>query len=135
MTNQELTSAPVATNVTVQFSNDNQFVAMTFATKNMPVNITFPKANLGDMITRLINVAEKEATEKVTRLPNGEISTIPISVAALGISRGRNDSEALLSIRTGPMTLTFSVDLSALLGTCEKLQRMTTKIPGPKTAH
>lgn len=135
MAKGKVTNAPVATGVSVEFSTDGEFIGMTFATKNAPVRISFPKKNLGDMIAHLVNVAEREASEKVTKLPSGEITTTPISAVALGIARGRSESEALLSIRTGPMTLTFSVDLSTLAGTCEEFQRMTVRTPGPRTAH
>ena len=135
MTESAMQSVPVSTGVAVTVSEDGNFVGMTFKTKDEPVSIAFPAQNLGHMIAHLIGVAESEAGRKVTKFPKGEITSVPIAVAGLGVTQGRSETEALLSIHTGPMTLTFAVDLSTLLGVCENLQRMTHKTGKPTTSH
>lgn len=133
MTDPTTQSVPVSTGVSVAASEDGNFVSMIFKTKDKPVSIAFPAQNLGHMIAHLIGVAEREAGRKVTRFPKGDVTSVPIAVAGLGVTRGRSETEALLSIRTGPMTLVFAVDLSTLLGTCENLQRITHKTGKPTT--
>ena len=135
MTEPAMQSAPVSTSVAVTVSEDGNYIGMTFNTKGEPVNIAFPAQNLGHMIAHLIGVAESEAGRKVTKFPKGEITSVPIAVAGLGVALGRSETEALLSIRTGPMTLTFAVDLPTLLGMCENLRRITRKTEQPPTKH
>lgn len=135
MTEPAMQSVPVSTGVTAIVSEDGNHIGMTFKTYGEPIRIAFPAQNLGHMIAHLIGVAESEAGRKVTKLPKGEVTSVPIAVAGLGVSPGRSETEALLSIRTGPMTLTFAVDLSTLLGTCENLQRMTHETGKPPTRH
>ncbi len=135
MTEPATHSVPVSTGVVVAVSEDGNHIGMTFGTKGEPVKIAFPAQDLGHMIARLIGVAEGEAAKKVTRLPKGEVTSVPIAVAGLGVAQGRSETEALLSIYTGPMTLTFAVDLSTLSGMCENLRRMTRKTEQPPTRH
>lgn len=135
MTEPAIQSVPISTGVAVTVSEDGNYIGMTFGTKGEPVEIAFPAQNIGHMIAHLIKVVEGEAAKKVTRFPKGEVTSVPIAVAGLGVALGRSETEALLSIRTGPMTLTFAVDLSTLLGMCENLRRMTRKTEQPPTSH
>ncbi len=135
MTEPAMQSAPVSTSVAVTASQDGNFVCMTFSTKGEPVSIAIPAQNLGHMIAHLIGVSESEAGRKVTKFPKGKITSVPIAVAGLGVGQGRSETEALLSIQTGPMTLTFAVDLPTLLGMCGGLQRMTRDTGEPTTLH
>ena len=135
MTEPAMQSAPVSTSVAVTVSKDGNYIGMTFGTKGDPVNIAFPAQNIGHMIAHLIGVVEGEAAKRVTRFPKGEVTSVPIAVAGLGVARGRSETEALLTIRTGPMTLTFAVDLPTLIGMCENLRRMTRKTGKPRTSH
>ncbi len=135
MTEPTIESAPVSTGVVVTVSEDGNYVGMTFGTMGEPVKISFPAQNIGHMIARLIGVTEGEAAKSVTTFSRGEVTSVPISVAGLGVARGRSETEALLSIRTGPMTLTFAVDLPTLHGMCENLRRMTRETGQPPTSH
>ena len=135
MTEPAMQSARVSSGVAITASEDGKFVVMTFSTKGEPVSIAIPAQNIGHMIAHLIGVAESEAGIRATKVPKGEITSVPIAVASLGVAQGRSETEALLAIHTGPMTLTFAVDLPTLLGMCGDLQRMTRKTGKPTTRH
>ena len=128
MSDSATQSVPISTGVAVTASEDGNYICMTFKTRGEHVNIGIPAENLGHVIAHLIEVAESEAGRRSTKVPKGEITSIPIAVAGLGVAQGRSETEALLTIHTGPMKLTFAVDLPTLLGMCGNLQPMNVGI-------
>ncbi len=121
-------SVPIAKRVAADVSEDGNLVRLCFETADGPINVAFPAQNLGQMIGHLANVGEKIAGEHQTKIQEQEtVNVLPIPVAALGVGQGRADTEAILSLRTGPMTLAFAVDLSTLSGMCERLNKITVK--------
>ena len=136
MTN-ETVQAPIATGVGVTVSGDGNYVGLSFeAQSGEPIVVGFPAQNLGNMIAEMINTGENIASQHKTKIEQQEsVTALPIGVVSLRVAVGRTETEALLSIRTGPMTLTFAVDLTTLHGTCENLFALTKKTSGPKKVN
>jgi hypothetical protein len=127
---EETVSVPVASGVNCITSDDGKFISFVFHTPKGPISAAMPASNIGDMVAELIRVAQQlSATTKTEIAQNETITARPIDVAALGVSPGRIPSEGILAIRTGPLTLSFSVQLSNLLGMCENLRRVTALNP------
>lgn len=127
---------PVSTGMSVALSQDGSHVVLTFALPaGEPVNVAIPARNLGEAVGHMLSVSGALAEQFETPYErNAPLNAEPIPVASLGVARGRSDVEALLAIRTGPMTLAFSLDLATLLGMCADLQKATMQVP-PTTSH
>ena len=52
---------------------------------------------------------------------DGALRSHPILVDALAIARGRSDSEVILSVRFGNLTLAFATEVSTLVDLCGNL--------------
>ncbi len=59
----------------------------------------------------------------------------PISIAQIGFGRGRTESEAVVAMRLGILTLPFAMELSTLLSTLEKLQEIVQDQKTPPPRH
>ncbi len=128
---------PVSTGMSVALSQDGSHVVLTFSLPvGEPVNIAIPARNLGEAVGHMLSVSGALAEQVETPFERtGPVNAEPIPVVSLGVARGRSDVEALLAIRTGPMTLAFSLDLATLLGMCADLQKATMRAPSAPTAH
>ena len=56
----------------------------------------------------------------------------PIEITHLRVGMGRTQSEAVLSISSGPMTLLYSVELSSLLDLGDLIRSKTKRVPPTK---
>ena len=128
---------PVSTGMSVALSEDGNHVVLTFTLPlGEPVNIAIPAQNLGEAVGHMLSVSGTLAEQHVTRFERtGAVNAEPIPVVSLGVARGRSDVEALLAVRTVPMTLAFSLDLATLLGMCADLQKATARVSSVPTAH
>ena len=61
-------------------------------------------------------------------LPSGEMADLKF----LSVGMGRTQSEAVLSISSGPMTLLYSVELSSLLDLGDLIRSKTKRVPPTK---
>ena len=127
---------PVSTGMSVALSEDGNHVVLTFSVPaGRPLNIAIPAQNLGEAVGHMLSVSGTLAEQHVATFERtAAINADPIPVVSLGVARGRSDVEALLAIRTGPMTLAFSLDLATLLGMCGDLQKATMRA-SPTTSH
>lgn len=130
MAEEEMVKAPIASGVECVISESQDHVGFKFLTSDGPVIVAMPVTNIGEMIALLIKLAQKIASKVVPEIKQGEDMIVhPIDLTALAITPGRTEAEALLHARLGPLTLTFSVQLSMLLDQLERLRRQT--VPNP----
>lgn len=81
--------------------------------------------SLNEFLGLMINLVQELG--KRTAPPDGptrEISAVPVPAARLGVSKGRSETEAILAVQMGPVSLSFALELSVLTGMCEALQKV-----------
>ncbi len=134
MTN--MVEVPVATNVTAELSPEGNHLALFFQTKaGDAIAIGLGERELSKTAAFLIQNAEQAAAKHETDVSPQELTTLPISIVGLNISRGRSESEALVSMKLGILVLTFAIDLPTLLAECEHLIATTRKTGTPPKSH
>jgi hypothetical protein len=128
---------PVSTGMSVALSEDGDHVVLTFSLPaGGPMNVAIPARNLGEAVAHMVGVSGQLAERHAAPLErSGPVNADPIPVVSLGVARGRSDVEALLAVRTGPMTLAFSLDLATLMGMCRDLQKATERASPAPTSH
>lgn len=116
-------SAPVAEGVGATVSEDGDYVVLSFQLAGGEVtNIAFPAMGLGHMLTHLIATGGELGERHQAALDeDAPINVLPLPASALGVGPGDDDDEAILAVRTGPITLSFSVDVPTLRETCERV--------------
>ena len=71
--------------------------------------------------TILRSAIEYARTQSPLAEDGEQITAVPIPVNALGVSAGRVETEAILTLRCGNLTLTFAVEAAMLHGMCTSL--------------
>lgn len=127
------TNLPAARGVSVETTSDGKTTGVFFKVDQEPgyVGAAMPSEHLSRLVAMLLNRAA-EVAEKVTPgNPPEQMTTTPIMVSHMGVSRGRSDSEAIVAFHVGNLDLSFAVDLSILRQTCTDVLSMT-KVTEPR---
>ncbi len=131
-----MVGVPVATNVTAKLSPEGSHLALLFQTKaGDDIAIGLGERELSKTVAFLIQNAEQAAAKHETDVSPQELTALPISIVGMNISRGRSESEALVSMKLGILVLTFAIDLPTLLAECEHLIATTRKTGTPPKSH
>ena len=134
MTN--MVEVPVATNVTAELSPEGNHLALFFQTKaGDDIAIGLGERELSKTAAFLIQNAEQAAAKHETDVSPQELTVLPISIVGMNISRGRSESEALVSMKLGILVLTFAIDLPTLRAECEHLIATTRETEAPPKPH
>ncbi len=134
MTN--MVEVPVATNVTAKLSPEGSHLALLFQTKaGDDIAIGLGERELSKTAAFLIQNAEQAAAKHETDVSPQELTVLPISIVGMNISRGRSESEALVSMKLGILVLTFAIDLPTLRAECEHLIATTRETETPPKSH
>lgn len=83
----------------------------------------------------LLNSAIKHSEAQNPRLEDGEqITAIPIPVVGLAVTPGRAETEAILTLRCGNLTLAFAAEAAMIRDMCMGLVPKLRPL-GPSTSH
>jgi hypothetical protein len=92
--------------------------------------ITLPEEFYSAFATRILIEAQKFAKVGVVKPTGSEtIQVDPIPVPTIGVGRGRAESEAILAMDVGNLKLAFATEISALVGLCKALSKVTKIAP------
>ena len=107
--------------------------AIVFKVDGTPIGAVVKNDDLSRLTERIIQEAAKHAAKKAARIEQGEsITANPIPVSSIALGHGRSDTEALLAMRFGNLTLTFAVELSNIRNMCTRVLQATKEGPSRK---
>ncbi len=123
---------PVLKHFDSSISPDGKWIALNVIDdKDAALRCMAGQGQLGGVVTSLLEAARKAA--EIAPTGNREVvEGTPLTVTGLGVGPGRSNSEAILSISVGPLTLLFGVELASLLEMGDLLRSKTPRLP-PKS--
>jgi hypothetical protein len=131
MSGKKTSNVPIAQGIDFSLSGDLKNVALVFKLADGALPVAFPADKMGHVIATLIQAAQEVAARSPTPAPVDQSQQAkPIDTLALAIGPGRTESEALLTVKVGPLDLTFATELSTLMVALHKLQSMTRATEG-----
>lgn len=106
---------PLAKKVVVGTSDDAQSSFLQFETVDGPIKVGLRNFELSKLVSLLIGQSEKVALSQlqINPSPDGEIAintVTPIQASAVGIGKGRTETERVLMVMVGNMKLAFWTD-------------------------
>jgi len=125
-----MAKVPLANAVTITTSDDGQATAFRFRTKDGVISFGLKNKELSRLASLILQQSEKVAVDKIANAEPGEtrergaVTLQPVLSSALGIGKGRTDSESTLWIEVGNLSLAFWVDKSAVQGLCREFSRV-----------
>ena len=111
-------------------SNDGQATGILAETKGGKVSFALKNKELSGFISLLLEQSEKVAKAKIaSTIPSGRsgrqaMTLSPVQSSGVGIGKGRTESERVLQVEVGNLTLAFWVDASVLRGLCKDVERL-----------
>lgn len=128
MTQQKI-DAPLATGFMVQGVSET-VTALIFRLHDQAVRaVSVENAHYTTLVSLILREAQNHAAKhKPEEKKTGELTAAPLLVSAVGIAP-HSDTQALLVMHLGNLSLPFLVDLSTLLGMCSNLQKVTKEAP------
>ena len=115
---------------------DADHTAVMFDVGEEEVGAVLPNDALGQFTGRIIKEAVKAGQSQTPRFPDGEpIVVSPVPVSGMAVNPGRAATEALMTVRFGNLTLTFSVDTSILQPICTDLLDQLRPADRPPGTH
>jgi len=98
---------------------DDEHVAIIFTAGPEKMGVALTNEMLSPFVGRIIQEAVRFGQTQSPRTEDREtIYANPIPVSAMAVARGRTETEAMLTIRFGNLTLSFAVEASMLHGIC-----------------
>ena len=130
-------NAPLMTDAHAATSPDGETILLAITdVNNRKLVVRLKDGDLGKMVTFLLAAAEDAAARQRNPQPDQRpVPVKPLVADYIGVGRGRSESEAVLGVRVGPMTLSFVVPLATLLATCSDLRLLTKKESDRVTRH
>ncbi len=128
---------PKLSRMTGSASDDGAFVMLQLIASNKDeITVALEDEQLTKAVGFMIGLAQECAAKRAADIAVGEsITAHPIDVAAIGLASGRRDTEAILSMRLGILTLNFAVEVSTLRELCTNLLPRTVPKPSPPKLH
>jgi len=125
MDEEEKVRLEVAQGVQVEPSEDGKLVALFFKTRSGPKGVALAGQELSRLASLLIKTSQQVAASNTPDTPASEVTATPIDVSYFGVAKGRSDTEAILSLVVGNLTMTYAVELSTLLSALRTLEQIT----------
>ena len=123
---------PTLKNFKSAISPDGKWMALDFIDdQDKTSRIAVTQEQLAGLVTGLIETARK-AHGMAPAQAREVVEGAPIEITHLRVGMGRTQSEAVLSISSGPMTLLYSVELSSLLDLGDLIRSKTKRVPPTK---
>jgi hypothetical protein len=113
----------------VQGSKDDILTAITYKTDQGFYSLVHDDEQISFLVARIINRMEQVAAKRAPKTEDETFTFDPIPAAGIGMSPGRTKNEAFVAMRLANLTLTFSIDLTALSVACERLLANTSRVP------
>ena len=136
MADSQTAKVPVATSVSLETGPGSGVSGLIFKTKVDPgfVRVAVPDKEMSEMVALLLNKAAEVGELHTPDEPPGKKTALPILASHIGVSPGRDRSEALIVFRVGSVDLVFAVDATALHKTCTHFLSQTVRV-GPETSQ
>jgi hypothetical protein len=125
--------------VSIFTSDDAQSTGIVAETREGKVGFALKNKNLSAFISMLLEQSQKVAAAKIaTTTPQPSqrrtMTVRPVLSSGVGISKGRTESERILLVELGNMTLAFWIDEATLRGAYNDLGRAS-KLDDPQRPH
>ena len=120
-------NAPGLKDARAAISPDGETVLLTImAANSQALTVRLSAQELSKMVTFLLATAGDAAVRQGHHsVVQKGLPAKSLPVQSLGVGPGNSESEAILAVRFGMLTLSFAVELKMLLGTCQDLQLLT----------
>jgi hypothetical protein len=128
---------PLATRIDITTADDAESSAIFVQTKDKKIAFGLKNKELSRLVALLLEQSQKVAIAKNTepRKPGRKTITLnPVQSSAVGIGKGRTESERVLQVEIGNLTLAFWTDASTLHGLCNDLLDMS-DLDSPQRPH
>jgi hypothetical protein len=111
---------------------DDSHTAVVFAAGQEKIGVVLGNDDLSRYASRIIQEAVKESQRRSPSFEEGEaISANPIPVQGMSLVPGRVETEAMLTLLVGNLTLTFALDVSMMHDICTDLLAKTGLVRPP----
>src|SRR5262245_66098988 len=130
---------PLATKIDISTSDDAESTAIVAETKAGKVAFAIKNKQLSNLMAVLLEQSQKVAVEKLAIAVPQEsqrmtIAICPVQLSGVGIGKGRTESERVLHVEVGNLTLAFWVGASAIHELCGDLPQLD-ELESPRRPH
>ena len=130
-------SLPKLSKMNGSASEDGKFVMLQLIASNKnEITVALEDEQLTKAVGFMIGLAQECGTRRAANIEVGEsITAHPIDVAAIALAPGRRDTETILAMRLGILTLNFALEVSTLREMCASLLAKTASGPTSPKLH
>lgn len=134
MTEEPGVTATFVTAVSSLTTADGKFVVIAFtAGDGSQTGYVLNPAILSDLLAALLDEARVASSRRAEPIVQGREETLrPIETTAISIGPGRAEWEAILALKSGPLTLAFAISLEMLTAETRKLLASVRDAPPKK---